>query len=480
MAIEKLREGGKKRGKIIGYKVRLPALDGKRQWTTTNYMVSDWDDAKGKAQEAQQNEKKRRKRKERGEWPGDEELQGWTTRALILKYRESNDDEFKLQDNWIGVLWQFANLPICDYTLFDFNKQIAEKYANDQIKATYIGNGSEVAKTYARNTIQRRITALQNAWKWGRKTFPELSKLENPWEGIVVPGTGFRKQRGLRSGELDKLEAACKGLRGSNRYYVSLAIHFATDTAMRRQEIFDLTWKDIEFENRRIHIKHDKNSWRRLEKGLPEDRRVVLPPLSQILLMQLYISLKESGCTPGPEPFEIPKEFHPPHGKIFMGFEKRPMTGNGFKQLFEQATEWAGIKDPDPRKRLTPHSLRAAAEMGYRRAGMLNKDDKLIDVQKNGIKSHYDVEEELLDMFQDKLDRAYFNRPLQEVVQEQAEHQSEFQSLYEDGLRDGLDGEAAQERATAAMLEKYPKYAEIKATLASLPSTQARLAEEEA
>jgi integrase len=103
---------------------------------------------------------------------------------------------------------------------------------------------------------------------------------------------------------------------------------------MRRQELFDLTWQDIHFENRRIHIKHDKNSWRRLQNELPEDRWIVLPPLSQMYLGQLAMSLIQDGLTPGLERFKIPKEFHPPHGKIFMGFEKTPMTKRKFHFAF--------------------------------------------------------------------------------------------------------------------------------------------------
>jgi hypothetical protein len=111
-----------------------------------------------------------------------------------------------------------------------------------------------------------------------------------------------------------------------------------------------------------------------------------------MLLMQLAASLMHDGLTPGRERFKIPKEYHPPKGKIFMNTEGKPMTGGGFKQAFEEVRKRGGIVDDiNPRtakidllKRLTPHSLRAAAEMKFRRVGL---NDKEIDIMKNGLRA---------------------------------------------------------------------------------------------
>lgn len=431
-----------------------------------------------------------RRRRSHNLQPTNKALKKWSAQLLVRSYMFSKDrmltetdeayedkDELvescELQNNLAQVLWNFSCDSICNKSLFDFTPQIAERYIEDQLKATYISNGSDVEKKYSPDTVRRNVTAIQNAWKWGRKTFPELSHLENPWKGLQVPGTGGKRQRGLRKGELEKLIAHCEECRGTNRYYLPLAIELAVDTGMRRQEIFNLTWRDINFRERTINIRKDKNSWRR--PAGDEARKICLPPMSQFLLMQLAVCLKEEARLPGKERIQIPKQFHPPNGVVFMNTEREPMTGNGFKQAFEEVRDRAGIVDLEPRKRLTPHSLRAAAEMAFRRAGL---NDKEIDVMKNGIKSHYDVLDDFLELIQKKLDIALLGKPLAEIEREQAEHQREFDGFYEEGLKEGLDREAAMERAASRMLERYPKYSEIKDALAELPSRQARLAEE--
>jgi hypothetical protein len=115
------------------------------------------------------------------------------------------------------------------------------------------------------------------------------------------------------------------------------------------------------------------------------------------------------------ETLKVPEEFRPPNGRIFMNTEREAMTGNGFKQAFEEVRDRAKIEDTNPRKRLTPHSLRAAAEMSFRRVGL---SDKEIDIQKNGPKSHYDVVDDFLEMIHVKLDIAYLGKKREDIDQE--------------------------------------------------------------
>jgi integrase len=412
--------------------------------------------------------------------PNNKELKKWTVQLLVRSYLHAPEGP-NLLDNFGLVLRKFANLPIAEKSLFDFTPQVAERYVEDRLKETYISNGSEVEKQYSPDTVRRDITTIQRAWEWGRKTFPRLINLENPWKGIHVPGTGFKRQRGLKKGELRKLIEHCEQCRGTNRYYVPLAIRLAVDTGMRRQEIFNLTWEDIDFEARRITIRKDKNDWRRAVGN--EGRVICLPPVSQIELRELEISLNVGQLPgslyvefPGYSPDqEIPEAFRPPKGKIFMNTDRWPMSGNGFKQAFEEVRNRAGIVDLDPRKRLTPHSLRAAAEMIFRKAGLTDKE---IDVMKNGVKGHYDVLDDFLEMIQKKLDIAFLGKPLAEALKERHEYGKDLLKIVQEVSSEGLTEEATAEKVNAKMDERYPKRAEIKAMIASLSSTQAHLAEE--
>jgi hypothetical protein len=159
--------------------------------------------------------------------------------------------------------------------------------------------------------------------------------------------------------------------------------------------------------------------------------------------------------------------------------------GGGFKQAFEEVRDRAGIIDLDPRKRLTPHSLGAAAEMAFRKVGLTDKE---IDVMKNGVKGHYDVLDDFLEMIHKKLDIAFLGKPLEELEKEAAEYkknipayQQEFENLCEEAFQTGMTKEEAEKTARARMYEKYPDVAKRHATQArleafnaSLPSTLAR------
>jgi integrase len=385
-------------------------------------------DTEAKAKEFSEDYNSNKRRRAHNIPPTNKELEDWSVRQLLNSYMagedhkiaedEFNDEELiescELQDNFGHVLLNFSvHRYADDKSLYEFTSDVAKKYVKDMLGETYTSEGSETEKTYSPDTIRRNITAIQRAWKWGRETIPTLSNLENPWKGVSVPGAGYKRQRGLRKGEREKLLQHCKECRGSNRYYIPLAISFAEDTAMRRGEIFNLTWNDVDFTSRTINIEKDKNSWRR-PGGV--GRLICLPPYSTMALKLLYVSLMQDGKTPGAERFDVPKEMLPPHGHILMNTEKKAMTGNGFKQAFEEVRDRAGIVDINPRKRLTPHSLRAAAESAFRKIGLSEKE---IDVQKNGIKSHYDVLDDFLEAIHEKLDTAVFTTPLNEVGVEQ-------------------------------------------------------------
>jgi hypothetical protein len=180
-----------------------------------------------------------------------------------------------------------------------------------------------------------------------------------------------------------------------------------------------LTWKDIDFKERTIFIKWDKNSFRRIKRGMKASRKICLPPESHMALKLLYTTLLLDGSTPGPERFKIPKEFLPPNGWIFIGAKGAPMTGEGFEEAFQGVRERAVIDlDVDPKERLTPHCLRAEAMMQFRRCEVI-WSEKEIDIMMNGPKSHYDVQHDYLPLIQAKLDTEVFGKPWDELSQEE-------------------------------------------------------------
>src|SRR5262249_48904356 len=140
---------------------------------------------------------------------------------------------------------------ICAKSLAFFDRQDAYQYADARLKDTW--NGKKITPP----TLRREVNILQDIWERAR-THWGLSNLSNPWRGMKIKGSMLRRKRRLKEGELAQIEAQFSTLRADNRYYVPLAIFLAIETGMRLQEIFNLTWDDVDIDKRRIEIRKSK------------------------------------------------------------------------------------------------------------------------------------------------------------------------------------------------------------------------------
>lgn len=419
----------------------------------------------------------------------------YTVRDLIRSYLynrpiKQNDDLYHdkdgleecstLRSNFVLVLWSFSERRICEKTLFQFNRDEAEKYIATRLTEAAQSPGSKTARTIKPSSVYRNeITELRRAWDWARINLSNLSQLENPWRGIdwkrLSGGAAYEpREQTLQEGELEKLIEACDKSVGLNRYYLKLAISLAAVTGLRRQEIINLEWKDIDFKKRHIWVQKSKTHKKPIN--------IAMPDMAAFLLAQLAFTLKHDGCLPGPErqPVLVPEGFLT--GRIFeKNTRGEDRTGESLSQAFDKIVPHANLRYPD----LNFHDLRASANELFIKAD-LDVEQRNVMMRHTGrdkmnaVYTRGPARDHILSRIQDKLDKYTYGKTLKEIERERDEHQREFERFCEEALREGLDREASIERATAAMLEKYPSYAEIKTTLASLPSTQARLAEEEA
>jgi integrase len=389
------------------------------------------------------------------------DLKKYTAKQVVLSYafgKHFTEDEFEeIKDldkkellnqsvhpkNTFYVLWAFCRQEKdkSNLSLFDFNTRVAESYIERRLK--------EVAPS----TVHWEMMKFRKAWQAAKK-WPGLIDLGNPWEGITIHGaTAVKRQRGLKKGELEKLIENCKGCLGVNKYYVPLAIYLAVETAMRRQEIFNLTWGDVDFENRRIHIRKSKTDWKTGNAG----RVIVLPFWADFRLLQLEASINLNRRLPGPDEIPAgPKTGTLPTDLIFQ------LTGEAFSDAFEKVVIRAGIEN------LTFHDLRAAGEMNFYRALLSPKE---IDIMKNGPKGHYDVLAIYLEVIQDKLDKYTMGKTLEDMNKEfddyQNELEQEWQRLCNEGGKQGLNRQEAMDRALA-IIEARPDRIERRRMLSAL------------
>ncbi len=132
-------------------------------------------------------------------------------------------------------------------------------------------------------TLSHILSICVNEWQW-----LEL----NPLSKVSKPTLPKGRTRFLDDSERSKLIQEC---RSSMNHYLYTIVILAISTGMRRSEILNLTWSDIDFERERIVLKETKNS---------EVRVLPLIGLAQQLLKELKQPCKINSLLlfPGTDP----------------------------------------------------------------------------------------------------------------------------------------------------------------------------------
>jgi integrase len=316
------------------------------------------------------------------------ELGQHTVKDVVEFYIASNK---QLSKNNLITLKAFLREGISSKNLLQLTKQDAnwliEKKKNETWKAP--GSNGE-GKPLSPRTIRRLLNIIQRVFQWTIEFRGGFEHLPNHFRGIRIPGsTGGRRRRSLHDDELERIMEACKKCHAPNNYYLPLATYLAIDTGMRRAEIFNLTWKDIDDVTRRITIQKSKTD---KATGNLNGTRIVLPALAQHLLITLaMIRAKQKGVKD--EWVEFPSD----NEKIF------PMTPRAFSQAWGDVLQRAGIED------LHFHDLRREANIRFIKAGLIQEERNLMlrhaDKSMNAVYQG----EYMLNEIQNKLDRYVLN-----------------------------------------------------------------------
>ena len=222
-------------------------------------------------------------------------------------------------------------------------------------------------------------------------------KLKTKLKATGLPSTPRRKRR-LESGEHELLDMAAENCRGKNMLYVPLAIALAIETGMRLQEIFNLTWEDINTKTRRIKIQNSKTDHATEFDG----REIVMTKRAAFLF---FVAIFQNKKT---KPDQIPmtktaaflffaemprnKKLNPDQ-KVF------PMSKGAFKQAWKGVVKGAGVKG------LTFHDLRREAGSRFDEAGLTKGEHDLMmhntgDMASLYIHAHLNRIQEKLDEYE--------------------------------------------------------------------------------
>jgi integrase len=240
------------------------------------------------------------------------------------------------------VLNAFLRRELCRKSLAYVKRQDAYSYVAERLKDEWRG------KVITPRTVRREINSIQHIFEVARDRWG-FENLHNPFRGISIKGSMHRRDRRLKEGELERLYDSIKLCRGLNREYVALAVDLAIESGMRLQEIFNLTWQDVDFAKRHIHIRKSKTDHLNAYKG----RTIVMSVLSIFFLGRLGVKLGRET------------QFQS-SARIF------PKSREAFKQSWADVVKRAGIKN------LTFHDLRREAGSRFDEAGLTKAEHDLM------------------------------------------------------------------------------------------------------
>lgn len=257
---------------------------------------------------------------------------------------------------------------ICSKSLAFITRQDAHEYVKQRLGDTWRG------KPITPRTVRREINSIAHVFEVAREEWG-LTNLSNPFRGLRIKGSQHRRKRRLEDDELDRLVESFDQCRGLNRYYVPLAIYLAIETGMRLQEIFNLTWRDIDLMKRRIEIRKSKTDHRSEQPG----RTIVLTVYAGLYLVSLAASSWKNK--------RVKKD-----SLIF------PMTREAFKQSWADVVKRSDIRD------LHFHDLRREAGSMFDEAGLTKAEHDLMMGHTNRDMASLYIQPTLKSI-QDKLDR---------------------------------------------------------------------------
>jgi integrase len=140
---------------------------------------------------------------------------------------------------WLDV---FGKCPIKAISTSDIRKSLDHYAKGKCLKGDGIGKSSETNKARSNNTVLRLKAVLSSIFKYAiRRGYLK----DNPIEGIFIDATPNQIERFLDDKERKELLSACQNSTWDKLYLIVL---MAITTGMRKAEIINLRWTDINFE----------------------------------------------------------------------------------------------------------------------------------------------------------------------------------------------------------------------------------------
>src|SRR5262249_4209906 len=135
-----------------------------------------------------------------------ESLKKHTVGEIVRRYIEEKTPAKGCRVSETTVIKKFLEGEICRKSLSYVTTQDAYRYRDDRLKETWRG------KPITPRTVRRELNTIQHIFEVAREEWG-FENLKNPFHGMEIKGSVFRRKRRLKEGELEKLIKACEDCR---------------------------------------------------------------------------------------------------------------------------------------------------------------------------------------------------------------------------------------------------------------------------
>lgn len=195
--------------------------------------------------------------------PNTRQLKSTTVHDLIERYRDTMTVRKRGKVQETDRLNLMLRHRLAKATLAELSPSIFTKYRDERLTCC------------KPETVRRELSLLQHVFEIARREWG-VPITVNPLANVKKPPADPPRERRLDGDELDRLIEACAKCRNK---LIKPLILLAIETAMRRGELLNIRWQDIDFGRRTLHIPQTKN-------GHP--RTIPLSPKALEILQQLH------------------------------------------------------------------------------------------------------------------------------------------------------------------------------------------------
>lgn len=170
---------------------------------------------------------------------------------------------------------------------------------------------------------------------------------ENPLQWVKQPKATKKKIRVFSLEEYSRLTKAARQYEEEKHYIEwELLIRMALCTGMRRGELLNLTWRDIDFECMSVEVAHKDDSESIWQWHIKDTDSRTLPLTNDVIAMLSDLQARQTeGCTYVFVPVDRYEHIQKLRRQGKWSVEKGRCPVNNFNRMFQDILQLAGIKD---------------------------------------------------------------------------------------------------------------------------------------